>query len=69
MERVDMDGDGDDDLLYSDRRGETRGIYWLERVAGQWRRHAIPASEEENMFLLPVMRQQKEDPSIEGQEL
>lgn len=30
IELVDMDGDGDRDLLYSDRKGPTRGIHWLE---------------------------------------
>lgn len=30
IELIDMDGDGDRDLLYSDRMGPTRGIHWLE---------------------------------------
>ncbi len=30
IELVDMDGDGDQDILYSDRMGPTRGIYWFE---------------------------------------
>jgi hypothetical protein len=27
----DMDSDGDEDVLVSDRRGGNRGVYWLER--------------------------------------
>jgi hypothetical protein len=30
IETVDMDGDGDQDILYSDRMGTTRGIHWFE---------------------------------------
>jgi hypothetical protein len=30
IELVDMDGDGDRDILYSDRKGPTRGIHWIE---------------------------------------
>lgn len=51
MQLEDMDGDGDLDVLYDDRKGESRGIYWLERVEGKWQRHAIPDSDRENMFL------------------
>lgn len=47
----DIDGDGDQDILYSDRKGPTRGIYWLERQDGQWHRHTIGGADSENMFL------------------
>ena len=30
LEPLDMDGDGDTDLIYSDRRGDNRGVGWLE---------------------------------------
>ncbi len=48
---ADMDADGDQDVLYDDRKGERRGIYWLERAEGRWRCHALPDSDRENMFL------------------
>ena len=47
----DMDGDGDDDVLYSDRKGSSRGIYWLERVGDLWQRHDINVFDREFMFL------------------
>ncbi len=30
IDLVDLDGDGDRDVLYSDRKGPTRGVHWLE---------------------------------------
>jgi hypothetical protein len=56
IEPVDMDRDGDVDLLMTDRKGERRGCCWLENpgrkgdLRGRWPRHAIgePA---EVMFL------------------
>lgn len=48
----DMDGDGDMDVLYSDRRGDTRGLHWLElSEKGEWRHHGLADSDRENMFL------------------
>ncbi len=53
----DMDGDGDEDILISDRRGERRGIRWLERpndsqkLKNLWRDHLIGASDVEVMFI------------------
>ena len=47
----DIDGDGDQDVLYSDRKGPTRGIYWLERQNDKWLRHKIGGADSENMFL------------------
>ena len=55
----DMDGDGDLDLLCSDRYGATRGVFWLENpgparagVAKNWIRHAVvSATAVEFMFL------------------
>lgn len=55
----DMDGDGDADLLCSDRFGQTRGVFWLENpgpgkaaVARNWKRHEVgAATASEIMFL------------------
>ena len=46
---ADMDGDGDDDVLVSDRRGAKRGVYWLERPG--WERHDIGGSDREIKFI------------------
>ena len=55
---ADMDGDGDEDVLVSDRRGEQRGVYWLEypgaeaaRLGAEWKRHEIGGGEREVLFL------------------
>lgn len=55
----DMDGDGDADILYSDRTGPTRGVYWLEnpgttRVAAGagWTRHVIGATDAHQIMFL-----------------
>ena len=45
----DMDGDGDIDILFSDRRGPRSGVYWLE--APSWKEHAIGAQGREVMFI------------------
>ncbi|MBW3540697.1 MAG: VCBS repeat-containing protein [Planctomycetes bacterium] len=54
----DFDADGDLDLLYSDRKGRRRGIYWAEnRVPSAgvepagWPAHAIGGQDREVMFL------------------
>lgn len=52
----DMDGDGDDDVLVSDRKRESRGVYWLERPkpkdeTSAWRRHDFQGIVGEVMFL------------------
>lgn len=54
---ADMDGDGDLDVLASDRRGKTRGCLWLENPGpGLWQRlpwqvHRIGGEGHEVMFL------------------
>lgn len=45
----DMDGDGDQGILVSDRRGDKSGIYWLE--APYWARIPVGAAKEEVMFI------------------
>jgi hypothetical protein len=53
----DMDGDGDQDIVFSDRRGPRTGVFWLEnpgavanRAHTAWREHAIGAAGREVMF-------------------
>lgn len=54
----DMDGDGDDDVVVSDRRGMDPGVFWLEHpgpvaasAGGVWKRNLIGAKGMEVMFL------------------
>jgi hypothetical protein len=53
----DMDGDGDLDILASDRKGPRRGSLWLENpgtaaAGSQWKEHRIgPVDAHEVMFL------------------
>ncbi|QDT14972.1 FG-GAP repeat domain-containing protein [Alienimonas californiensis] len=49
----DMDGDGDPDLLLTDRRGNRRGAVWLEfdPASAGWEEHPIGAADLEPMFL------------------
>ena len=53
----DFDGDGDPDLLFSDRKGARAGLFWLEnpgaaanRAHQPWREHALGAIGREVMF-------------------
>ena len=55
---TDIDGDGTDDLLFSDRRGKTSGTYWLKltdrantRNPQAWKEHTIGAVGQEVMFM------------------
>lgn len=53
---ADLDGDGDLDLLLSDRRGEWRGCRWLENAGpthwkSNWKNHWIGAQGKEVMFI------------------
>lgn len=51
----DVDRDGDSDVIYSDRKGASRGIGWLEQTSGEgrssWVDHAIGGDDFEVMFL------------------
>ncbi len=53
----DLDGDGDTDLLFTDRKGPHRGVFWLEhpgvgqiRTQTPWREHPLGGSDREVMF-------------------
>ena len=55
---TDMDGDGQDDVLFSDRKGKASGVYWLKLTdrakaaeASAWKEHTIGAVGEEVMFI------------------
>ncbi|MCC6585965.1 MAG: VCBS repeat-containing protein [Bryobacterales bacterium] len=51
---VDMDGDGDLDILFSDRKGGRAGVAWLENpgaMNGKWTEHPIGSTGREVMFL------------------
>ncbi|GAB5405049.1 MAG: hypothetical protein Aurels2KO_32800 [Aureliella sp.] len=57
MVERDVDADGDLDLIYSDRKAEEQGVYWLEcpdRRDASWRRHLIGGQGEEVLFLSVV---------------
>ena len=52
----DMDGDGDQDIIASDRKGSKRGCLWLENpgpvlAERPWREHRIGTGNREIMFL------------------
>jgi hypothetical protein len=60
LEPVDMDGDGDQDFLISDRRlgGDGRGARWLENpgasspsLSSEWTSHFVAATNSDAMFL------------------
>lgn len=57
---MDMDGDGDADVLASDRKGASRGCFWLEHPGrdvlrtARWSEHRIGGEGKEVMFLVPT---------------
>lgn len=52
---IDLDGDGDLDLLCTDRKGDRQGVFWLERRGTEsepeWVEHPIGGEDSEVMFL------------------
>ena len=52
---IDMDGDGDQDVVFSDRKGGKRGVAWLEQpdtdVSNEWIEHPVGGSEGEPLFI------------------
>jgi len=53
----DMDGDGDADVVFTDRKGKRAGVFWLENPGAgavqnhdKWKEHAIGALGREVMF-------------------
>jgi hypothetical protein len=54
---ADMDGDGDQDIVFSDRKGARSGAYWLENpgpaaaATSAWREHTIGGVGQQAMFL------------------
>lgn len=53
LRKVDMDGDGDSDILASDRKGENSRVFWLEnpKGTGKWKEHVIGGVGQQVMFL------------------
>jgi hypothetical protein len=53
LQAVDMDGDGDDDIVASNRKGTSARILWLENPGGEgeWKERVVGAAGEELMFL------------------
>ena len=52
----DIDGDGDEDIIASDRKGDNSGLLWLENpgttnIHSQWTEHRIGDSGKEVMFI------------------
>ena len=53
---LDMDQDGDNDIVFSDRKSKFRSVGWLEQPAnpieiGDWKEHSIGATKFEPMFI------------------
>jgi len=52
LRSVDVDRDGDADIVASNRKGDSARVLWLEnRPDGTWPEHVIGSSGRENMFL------------------
>lgn len=56
IEILDMNEDGEQDIVITDRKGELRGLRWLENpgkgaLGGEWKNHLIGVSEGEPMFM------------------
>lgn len=60
----DMDGDRDQDVLVSDRRGSTRGVLWLDNpgsdnVTHAWKVHRLGCDDREVMFVARATADEK----------
>jgi hypothetical protein len=56
IQNIDMDQDGDIDIVFSDRKTRTRGVGWLEQpndgdVNKTWQEHSVGGTEHEPMFI------------------
>lgn len=55
VECIDMDGDGDEDIVFNDRKGPRRGIAWLEQPNTDsqpgWKEHSIGGAAYETLFV------------------
>ncbi|MFT4689317.1 MAG: FG-GAP repeat domain-containing protein [Verrucomicrobiia bacterium] len=51
LETADMDGDGDADIIYTDRKGKVPGAFWMENTGRKWKEHLIGVKGREAMFL------------------
>jgi hypothetical protein len=55
LKSLDMDGDGDQDIVFSDRKGGKRAVGWLEQpddsADSDWQDHVIGATDHEAMFI------------------
>ncbi len=55
LKSLDMDGDGDQDILFSDRKGSRRGVGWLEQPNDSptepWIEHQLGGQNHEVMFI------------------
>lgn len=52
---LDMDKDGDLDIVYSDRKGPDRCVGWLEqKAAGKWDDHRVGGFDDEILFIDPT---------------
>ncbi|WP_461507913.1 FG-GAP repeat domain-containing protein [Rhodopirellula baltica] len=56
IQPMDMDGDGDTDIVFSDRRSKHRGVAWLEQPnsapgEAEWHEHTIGATKTDALFI------------------
>lgn len=62
LQSFDFDGDNDQDVLVSDRKGDQKGIYWLvnqndKTISQKWKRQDLGGQQHECMFLDIVKHQ------------
>lgn len=55
IQTLDMDGDGDEDIAFGDRKSKHRGVGWLEQPDNEpnrkWKEHLVGAADVEPMFM------------------